>query len=353
MQSDTSKIRLSSSDALDLWHNMPLSELGVMAQRRKVETSGERVFYNRNIHLEPTNICTFHCTFCSYRRSEGQEGAWSYSMQEIEDICRQHAHKEITEVHIVGGVDPKRGIDFYTELIERVKAILPRVAIKAYTAVELHYIITNAGLSLEQGLRMFREAGMEAIAGGGAEIFASRVRSQICPEKCTSEQWLEVHRQAHRLGITTNATMLYGHIETIEERIDHLERLRDLQDETGGFSAFIPLKFRVANNSLGQSVTATTVEEDLRMVAISRLYLDNFNHIKAYWPMFGKSTTELALAFGADDIDGTIDDTTKIYSMAGAEDERPTLSVEQCRALIQSAGYTPVERDTHYNIINY
>ncbi len=352
MQGKVPKLRLSKDEALELWHTMPLSELGAMAQRAKVKSSGDRVFYNRNIHLEPTNICTFRCTFCSYRRSEGQQGAWSYTMEEMEELCRSHSHKAITEVHIVGGVDPKRGFDFYTELIRRVKAILPSVAIKAYTAVELHYIITRAGLTLWEGLSRFKDAGMEAIAGGGAEIFDSRVRDQICPDKCSAEEWLEVHRIAHNLGITTNATMLYGHIETIEERLDHLQRLRDLQDETGGFSAFIPLKFRTANNPLGETITATSVEEDLRMIALSRLFLDNFDHIKAYWPMYGKSTTELSLAFGADDIDGTIDDTTKIYSMAGAEDERPTLSVEQCQALIRSAGYRPVERDTHYNEIN-
>lgn len=341
-------MRLSPNDALEIWRNMPLAELGAAARARKTELSGDDVFYNRNIHIEPTNICLFRCRFCSYRRSAGDQGAWSYSMEEIEAMAAKYVGKPITEVHIVGGVDAERGIEFYEELIARVQAILPQVAIKAYTAVELHYIITKAGLSIEEGLRRLQQAGMRAIAGGGAEIFAPRVREQICADKCSADEWLDLHRTAHKLGIPTNATMLYGHIETIEERIDHLERLRQLQDETGGFSAFIPLKFRTANNELGRQMEETSIVEDMRMVALARLYLDNFSHIKAYWPMFGRQTTEFALSFGADDIDGTIDDTTKIYSMAGAEDERPRLTVDDCRALIERAGFRAIERDTFY-----
>ncbi len=343
--------RLSVKEAIEMWHNMPLAELGAMAQKLKHQKSGTEVYYNRNIHIEPTNICVFRCKFCSYRRAEGQDGAWSYSMDEIKELAARYVQQPITEVHIVGGVDPKRGFEFYEELISTAQNILPQVAIKAYTAVELHYIITRAELSIREGLQRLQRAGMRAIAGGGAEIFASRVRNEICPDKCSAKEWLEIHQTAHQLGITTNSTMLYGHIETIEERFDHLNRLRELQDQTGGFSAFIPLKFRTANNELGESISETSIAEDMRMVALSRLFLDNFEHIKAYWPMFGRATTELALAFGADDIDGTIDDTTKIYSLAGAEDTKPKLSVEQCRTLITNAGYTPVERDTFYNKI--
>ncbi len=330
---------------------MPLAELGKMAQELKTAKSGGKVFYNKNIHLEPTNICVFKCKFCSYRRAEGEDGAWSYTMEEMEDICRAQVSKGITEVHIVGGVDNRRGFDFYEELIRRVRAILPHVTVKAYTAVELHHIITRAGLTIEQGLKRLVEAGMGAIAGGGAEIFDNEIRSQICPDKCSADEWLNLHRTAHKLGIKTNATILYGHIESIKHRFEHLERLRQLQDETGGFSAFIPLKFKTSNNELGKNITATTISEDMRMMALTRLFLDNFDHIKAYWPMLGKSTTELALAFGADDIDGTIDDTTKIYSMAGAEDTNPRLTVEECEKLIRDAGYTPIERDTHYQEI--
>lgn len=340
--------RLTVEQALELWHNAPLSELGAMAYAKKIEKSGYEVYYNRNIHIEPTNICVFRCKFCSYRRADGEDGAWSYSMQEIEELASRYIDKPITEVHIVGGVDPKRGFEFYENLIRRVQEILPQVTVKAYTAVELHYIISRAGLTVEQGLKRLKEAGMGAIAGGGAEIFEPRVREQICPDKCNAQEWLELHRTAQKMGITTNCTMLYGHIESIEDRFRHLELLRDLQDETHGFSAFIPLKFRTANNELGRNIEETPLIEDLRMVALSRLFLDNFDHIKAYWPMFGLSTTQMALNFGADDIDGTIDDTTKIYSMAGAEDQKPVLTVSGCRELIEKAGFDAVERDTHY-----
>ncbi len=343
--------RLTVEQAIELWHNAPLSELGAMAYAKKIEKSGREVYYNRNIHIEPTNICVFKCKFCSYRRADGEDGAWSYSMHEIEELASKYTNKPITEVHIVGGVDPKRGFEFYEDLILRVQRILPQVTIKAYTAVELHYIITRAGLSIEEGLKRLKAAGMGAIAGGGAEIFEPSVRNQICPDKCNAEEWLTLHRAAQKMGITTNCTMLYGHIESIEDRFRHLELLRDLQDETHGFSAFIPLKFRTANNELGSNIEETPLIEDLRMVALSRLFLDNFDHIKAYGPMFGLSTTQMALNFGEDDIDGTIDDTTKIYSMAGAEDQKPVLTVSGCRELIERAGFEAIERDTHYNKI--
>ena len=235
-------------------------------------------------------------------------------------------------------------------MIRRVKEIMPQVAIKAFTAVELNYMIRQAGLTLEQGLTLLKEAGMESIPGGGAEIFSPEIRTKICPQKGSAEEWLTLHRTAHGLGIDSNATMLYGHIESIEHRIDHLMRLRELQDATGGINAFIPLKFRSANNSMSE-LGETGVTDDLRTLAMSRLILDNVAHIKAYWVMYGKDTTELALAFGADDIDGTIDDSTKIYSMAGAADTRPTMSVEDIERICASAGFTAVERDTHYNEI--
>ncbi len=344
--------RLSTASALEMWYDAPLAELGTAAQKLKVEKSGANVFYNRNIHLEPTNICKFQCSFCSYRKDQGDKDAWSYTMEEMKTICERYRGEPITEVHIVGGVDPSRGFEFYLSLIEMVKSTLPQVTVKAYTAVELLHIFNQAGITVEQGLSMLKNAGMGAIAGGGAEIFDPAIRTKICPEKCSGEEWLNLHKTAHKLKIPTNATMLYGHIESIEDRIDHLLKLRTLQDETGGFSAFIPLKFRTAGNILGENITECSTTEDLRMIAISRLLLDNFDHIKAYWPMFGKNTTELALAFGADDIDGTIQDTTKIYSMAGAEDQKPVLTVEQCKSLITKSGYIPIERDTFYNPIS-
>jgi aminodeoxyfutalosine synthase len=342
--------RISASEALTLWQQAPLWQLSELALAAKRRVSGDKVYYNRNFHLEPTNVCLFECKFCSYRRRAGEEGAWDYSMDEVMDIVRSRKDSGATEIHIVGGVHPTNDLYYYAEMIRRIKQIMPDVAIKAFTAVELNYMIRQAGLTLEQGLTLLKEAGMESIPGGGAEIFAPEIRTKICPQKGSAEEWLALHRTAHGLGIDSNATMLYGHIEDIEHRIDHLMRLRELQDTTGGINAFIPLKFRSANNSMS-ALGETSVIDDLRTLAMSRLILDNVPHIKAYWVMYGKETTELALAFGADDIDGTIDDSTKIYSMAGAADVRPTMSVEDIKRICSAAGFTAVERDTHYNEI--
>lgn len=342
--------RISAAEALELWNNAPLWQLSEVAVAAKRRISGDKVYYNRNFHLEPTNICQFECKFCSYRRSEGEEGSWDYTMEQVLDIVRKRKDSGATEIHIVGGVHPTHDLYYYTEMIRRIKQIMPQVAIKAFTAVELNYMISKAGLTTVEGLQLLKDAGMESIPGGGAEIFAPEIRNEICPQKGSAEQWLALHRAAHKLGIDTNATMLYGHIESIEHRIDHLMRLRELQDETGGINAFIPLKFRSANNSLSH-LGETSVTDDLRTLAMSRLILDNVAHIKAYWVMYGKTTTELALAFGADDIDGTIDDSTKIYSMAGADDARPTMSVDDIARICSNAGFRAVERDTHYNEI--
>lgn len=342
--------RITADEALVLWQQAPLWQLSELATAAKRRVSGSKVYYNRNFHLEPTNVCLFECKFCSYRRKAGENGAWDYTMDQVLDIVRSRKDSGATEIHIVGGVHPTHDLYYYVDMIRRVKEIMPKVAIKAFTAVELNYMIRQAGLTLEQGLTLLKEAGMESIPGGGAEIFAPEIRTKICPQKGSAEEWLTLHRTAHGLGIDSNATMLYGHIENIEHRIDHLMRLRELQDATGGINAFIPLKFRSANNSMSE-LGETGVTDDLRTLAMSRLILDNVAHIKAYWVMYGKDTTELALAFGADDIDGTIDDSTKIYSMAGAADTRPTMSVEDIERICAAAGFTAVERDTHYNEI--
>lgn len=342
--------RLSAEDALTLWREAPLWRLGELAVAKKRSKSGDKVFYNKNFHLEPTNVCLFNCKFCSFRRPRGSEGAWEWSVEQMEQIVSGYKDKGVTEVHIVGGVHPDHSLDYYCDLIRRVKAILPNVAVKAYTAIELSYMIRKAGLTVRQGLQKLIEAGMDAIPGGGAEIFDEQIRQQICPEKGSTEEWLEVHRTAHELGIKTNATMLYGHIESIEHRIDHLLRLRELQDATEGINAFIPLKYRNLNNSMSE-IGEVPITDDLRTLAMSRLILDNVPHIKAYWVMYGKQTTEMALQFGADDIDGTIEDSTKIYSMAGAEEQRPTMSVEDMHQMVARAGMRAVERDTHYNEI--
>lgn len=342
--------RLTFSEALELWREAPLWQLSQLALRVKREKSGDKVYYNRNFHLEPTNVCQFECKFCSYRRGEGEEGSWDYTMDEVLDIVRQRKDSGATEIHIVGGVHPTHDLYYYADMIRRIKQIMPQAAVKAFTAVELNYMISKAGLTTVEGLQLLKDAGMESIPGGGAEIFAPEIRSKICPQKGSAEQWLDLHRAAHSIGIDSNATMLYGHIESVEHRIDHLMRLRELQDETGGINAFIPLKYRSANNSLSY-LGETSVTDDLRTLAMSRLILDNIEHIKAYWVMYGKTTTELALAFGADDIDGTIDDSTKIYSMAGADDTRPTMSIEDIVRICSNAGFVAVERDTHYNQI--
>ena len=342
--------RITAEEALVLWREAPLWLLGELAVGIKREKSGDKVFFNRNFHLEPTNLCVFNCKFCSYRRTKGSPEAWDYSMEEMEQIVRNRAESGATEIHIVGGVHPDHDIYYYAELIRRVKAIMPRVAIKAFTAVELAYMIRKAGLTTEEGLRLLIEAGMEAIPGGGAEIFDEELRAKICPEKGTAAEWFEVHDTAHRLGLKTNATILYGHVETLEHRLDHLLRLREQQDRTGGFNAFIPLKYRNFGNSMSE-VGEVSIVEDLRMLAMSRIVLDNIPHIKAYWVMYGKQTTELALSFGADDIDGTIEDSTKIYSMAGAADSKPVMTIAEIERIAAVAGLRAVERDTFYNEI--
>lgn len=342
--------RITTAEAAILWREAPLWLLGELATECKRRVSGDKVYYNRNFHIEPTNRCVFNCRFCSYRRPADSPEAWDYTMPQIEQIVRARQGQGITEVHIVGGVHPDHGLEYYIDMIRRVKALLPEAAVKAFTAIELSYMIRKAGLSAEEGLRRLHQAGMEAIPGGGAEIFDEQLRAQICPDKGSTAEWFEVHAAAHRLGIPTNATILYGHVETIDHRIDHLDRLRRQQDATGGFNAFIPLKFRSSGNRMSDA-GEVSVTEDLRMLAMSRIFLDNIPHIKAYWVMYGKATTELALAFGADDIDGTIDDSTRIYSMAGADDQRPSMSVEEMHRIVRAAGMRAVERDTFYHEI--
>ena len=342
--------RLNEEQALVLWREAPLWRLAEMAVARKRDVSGDKVFYNKNFHVEPTNVCVFNCKFCSFRRPKGSPEAWDMSMEQVEELVRSFEGSGVTEVHIVGGVHPEHDIYYYCDMIRRVRAILPDVAVKAFTAIELSYMIRKAGLSVEEGLKLLIDAGMVAIPGGGAEIFDEKIRAEICPDKGSTAEWFEVHEAAHRLGIKTNATILYGHIEGLEHRVDHLMRLRNLQDKTGGFNAFIPLKYRNFGNSMS-AIGEVPIVDDLRTLAMSRLILDNVPHIKAYWVMYGKQTTEMALAFGADDIDGTIDDSTKIYSMAGADDARPRMSVAEMQEMVARAGFRAVERDTHYNEI--
>lgn len=343
--------RITTDEALRLMEEAPLAELSRLATLCRERTCGDALYYNRNFHIEPTNVCRFNCLFCSYRRPRGSAEAWDYSLDEIEQIALSKRDSGATEVHIVGGVHPDHNLEHYIEMISRVKRALPNATVKAFTAIELAYMIEKAGLDYAEGLRRLREAGMEAIPGGGAEIFDEELRAKICPDKGSTAQWLALHEAAHSIGIPTNATILYGHLESRAQRIDHLNRLRTLQDRTGGFNAFIPLKYRSSGNQM-EAIGEVSLEEDLRMLALSRIFLDNIPHIKAYWVMYGKQTTEEALAYGADDIDGTIDDSTKIYSMAGAEDQRPRLTIAEIEAMAARTGRTPIERDTFYNPVN-
>ncbi|MCS7072901.1 MAG: aminofutalosine synthase MqnE [Bacteroidia bacterium] len=343
--------RITEDDALFLYQSDNLPYLGMLADMVRRRKNGLNTYFNRNFHIEPTNICIYECAFCAFARKPGEEGGWETTLDEVEAIVRSYEGKPVTEVHIVGGVHPKRGVEYYGEMIQRIKKIRPDIHVKAFTAVELKVMFARSRMSIREGLLALRSYGLDSIPGGGAEIFHPEVRSQICDTKASTENWLTIHETAHNLGIPSNCTMLYGHIETYFHRVDHMRRLRELQDRTGGFQTFIPLKFRKENNFLSHLPEVTLIE-DLKNYAVSRVYLDNIPHLKAYWPMIGKDTTQLSLSFGVDDVDGTIDDTTKIYSMAGAEDQNPVLSTEQLIHLIQTAGFKPIERDTLYNIIH-
>lgn len=342
--------RISINDGILLYKEGSLPFLSLLAEAVSEKVSGDHVFFNRNFHIEPTNICVNHCAFCSYRRRKGEEGCWEFSIEDIREKVASYKDSGATEVHIVGGVHPDRDVHFYADMIRAVKEGIPSIHIKAFTAVEIDSMCRQAGLTIENGLKLLKEAGLGSMPGGGAEIFDEQIRQKICPDKTGSAEWLRIHRIAHELSIPTNATMLYGLIENYEHRIDHMDRLRKLQDETKGFNAFIPLKFRHYNNSFSHIKEAATIE-DLRNYAVSRIFLDNIPHVKAYWPMIGKQVAQLSLAFGVDDLDGTIDDSTKIYSMAGSDEQNPSASTEELIAMIKGAGKIPAERDTVYNII--
>ncbi len=345
--------RITPEEGLFLYEHGELSFVGALANHIREHKHGDNTYFNRNFHIEPTNLCVYDCKFCSYSRLIKQRSdpdAWAYTMEEMLDIVRRYDDQPVTEVHIVGGVLPQYDVPFYQELFRRIKAHRPQLHIKALTPVEYHYIFKKAKISYEEGLLLMKEAGLDSLPGGGAEIFHPEIREQIAADKCTAEQWLRIHEIWHQMGGRSNATMLYGHIEQYWHRIDHMEQLRQLQDRTGGFQTFIPLKFRNQHNQMSH-VSESTAVEDLRNYAISRIYLDNFDHIKAYWPMIGRTLAQMSLAFGVDDIDGTIDDTTKIYSMAGAEEQHPALTTQQLVELIRGVGRRPIERDTLYRVV--
>ena len=344
--------RISDEEGIMLFERADLAFVGTLANFIRERMHGDITYFNRNFHIEPTNVCVFSCKFCSYSMLyANKEEGWELSIDQMVDIVKSYDGKPITEVHIVGGVHPKMNMTYFIELIQKIRAHRPDLHIKAFTAVELDYMFRKAKLSVEEGLQQLREAGLQSLPGGGAEIFHPEVREKIAGDKVTGEGWLKIHEAAHNLGMHSNATMLYGHVEKFEHRIDHMSKLRDLQDKTKGFNTFIPLKFRNANNDMSY-ITESTITEDMRLYAIARIYLDNFPHLKAYWPMLGRQNAQLTLSFGVNDLDGTIDDSTKIYSMAGSEEQAPTMSTEELVALIKQSKRKPIERDTLYNVIN-
>ncbi len=344
--------RLDAQDALHLFTQVELSTLGKLADRVRRKRHGNVTYYNKNFHIEPTNVCVFSCKFCSYSKLyKNREEGWELSKQEMVDLAKSYGPEDATEVHIVGGVHPKMDIHFFGELISEIREKCPHLHIKGFTAVELDYMFRKAKMSSAEGMKFLHESGLQSMPGGGAEIFDPEIRQKICADKCDGDTWLDIHRQAHLLGMPTNCTMLYGHYENYEHRIDHMEQLRTLQDETNGFNCFIPLKFRNYNNEMSH-LPEVSIVEDLKMYAVARLFMDNIPHLKAYWPMLGRETAQLTQSFGVNDLDGTIDDSTQIYSLAGSEEQFPSLSQDQLIELITSVGFDPRERNSIYELIS-
>jgi aminodeoxyfutalosine synthase len=340
--------RLDEADATLCYETPHLLHLGQLANHVRRKLHGDTAYYNVNRHINPTNVCvyTYDCKFCGFAALKGEDHAWEMSHDEVYEHAAQQGGDAVTEFHIVGGLHPELSLDWYLEMLRGLKERFPSVHLKAFTAIEIGWFAKLEKISIAEVLERMRDAGLGSLPGGGAEIFDPEIRAIICDGKLDAGEWFEVHRTAHQMGIHSNCTMLYGHIEKIEHRVDHLIRLRDLQDETGGFNTFIPLAYHPENNYMGLEYH-TTGSEDLRNIATSRLVLDNIPHIKAYWIMISPKLAQVALSFGADDIDGTVLEET-IYHMAGAETEQH-ISRGELERVLREAGFTPVERDTLYN----
>ncbi|MEW6457884.1 MAG: aminofutalosine synthase MqnE [Bacillota bacterium] len=342
--------RLGLEDGVALFRSPDLIGVGQLADAVRRKKHGDRVYFVVNRHINHTNICVNGCRFCAFGKEPGDPGGYVMSLDEIEARVRESWALGISEVHVVGGLHPDLNLHYYREMLTRLRDAVPGVIIQALTAVEVDYLATLHGLELEDVLTELRAAGLDSLPGGGAEVFAPRVRELVCPKKISGARWLAVHETAHRLGIRTNATMLYGHVETLEERVDHLLRLRELQDRTGGFQTFIPLAFHPRNTALEPEVPAsTTGYDDLKTLAVARLMLDNFDHIKAFWVMIGPKLAQISLNFGVNDIDGTVVE-ERITRAAGGQTAHGLERGELLR-LIRAAGRVPVERDTLYNVI--
>src|SRR6476659_6092748 len=346
-------VRLDLADGVRLFDCPDLLAVGWLANRERERHHGPRTFYNFNIRLEATNVCVASCLFCAFARLKpGDEGAYTMSLEQAWDKLRQRAHQPLTEVHVVNGLHPDLPWDYYTELLRGFKRIKPDIHLKCFTAVEIAFFADLYGKSDEGVLRELMDAGLDSLPGGGAEIFAERVRKKIANDvnKCDADRYLSIHRLAHRLGMRSNVTMLYGHVETSEERVDHMLRARALQDETGGFQAFIPLAFHPDNNQM-HKLPAPTAADTLRVHAVARLMLDNIPHIKAFWIATGVGVAQAALWFGADDLDGTVQE-ERIYHMAGSRTPE-AMTPREIERLIIAAGREPLERDTLYNVVTH
>ena len=342
--------RLSFEDGLTLFNSFDLPVLGLLGNYVAEKKNGEFAYFNVNVHITPTNICVGTCKFCAFRKKKGEEGAYELTVEEILKKLKGYRKQNpgLTEVHIVGGLHPEWGYDEYVGIVRAVKENFPDIHIKAYTAEEIKYIAEKGNKSIDETLKDLIEAGLGSIPGGGGEILREEIRKKICPDKISGEEYIEIHKTAHRLGLKSNATMLFGHIESYADRVDHLLRLREAQDETGGFQTFIPLAFHPLNTEI-PGATYTTGVDELKTIAVSRLLLDNFPHIKAYWIMLGEKIAQVALQFGADDIDGTVTE-EDITQAAGAK-AGEYMPKNRLIKLIKEAGKIPVERDTLYNVI--
>ncbi len=338
--------RISPDEAISLFESNDLLAIGALAALVNERKNGKRVFFNVNRHINPTNICVNRCAFCAFSRTAGEEGAYTLALDEICRLAGEAEGEGATEVHMVGGLHPDLPFEFYLDMLRGVRRAAPKLHIKAFTAVEIDYFGSISGLGIEEVLDRLKVAGLGSMPGGGAEILVEEVRQRICPEKISGARWLEIIRLAHKAGLKSNATMLYGHVETCADRISHMAMLRNLQDETGGFQAFIPLAFQPENSDLKLDIKATSGLDDLKTLAISRIFLDNFHHIKAYWVMLGEKIAQVALAFGVNDLDGTVVE-ERIGHDAGAQSPQ-SLTKDGILRLIRKAGKTPVERDTLY-----
>ena len=342
--------RLSLDDGVRLFACPDLFAIGWLANRERERRHGDDTFFNHNLRLEATNVCVASCLFCSFARLQpGDTGAYTMSLEQAWDKLRERGDQALTEVHLVNGLHPDLPFEYYTELLRGFKQIRPDIHLKCFTAVEIAFFADLYGKTDEQVLRVLIDAGLDSLPGGGAEVFSDRVRQKICHDKCGTARWLDIHRTAHRLGMRSNVTMLYGHIETPTERIDHMLQARALQDETGGFQAFIPLAFHPDNNQM-RKLPAPTAADSLRVHAVARLMLDNIPHVKAFWIATGLEVAQTSLWFGVDDLDGTIQE-ERIYHMAGAPTPE-AMTPEQISTLIRDAGRRPVERDTLYNVVS-